>query len=53
MKSLWILIIIVLIAGAGYYAYSQGYFGGAAEQNDTTGASLDLSVDGTSGFGQE
>ena len=53
MKSIWIIILIVVVAGVAYFAYSQGYFAPAPENDSQAGASLDLSIDGTSGFGEE
>jgi len=53
MKSLWVIILLVIIAAAGYWAYTQNLFAPTNDTANGAGAGLDLSVDGTSGFGEE
>ena len=48
MKGIvWILVIVVIVI-VGYLAYSKGYFQGAAEEDGTMDAGLEVNIGDTS-----
>ena len=50
MKSIWIIVLVVVVAGIAYFAYSQGYFAPAPENDSQAGANLHPSLDRTTPF---
>ena len=48
MKGIVWILVIVVIAIVGYYAYTQGYFTGA-QDGAADGASLEVNVGGSAG----